>query len=902
MATFARPRFVGSLWFRCWVGLVFLIAPFQTLFAQVEPLQFSPVVVPDADEGVFYDFRFALRGGVSPYVFTAVDPAQLPPGLSVDGTLFALRGTPTLHGSYTFQLRLADSTGTGTFTKSITMRVAAPIVLSPATLPTAMVGQSYREVLTASGGVAPYRFAYDPLQSRLPPGISLSSDGTISGRLTEVDTNLYSQIMVIVTDATGAEKRQAYQIKTIYPSFPITPAVMPVGQIGAPYSQQLSASGGTPPYRFIPIKDFCPKAGASGLPPPPPPCDSTLTINTQNALPPGLRMDPNGLISGVPLGPAGTRTVEFLVVDANYAGNVLFTSRGYLADSIKQVQITIASGGLQLSPTLPDGTAGSIYRQVISATGGTGAARFSLSSGALPPGITLASDGTLAGLPTTPGSYDFVIAAVDGSTPAKTGAMQYRVTIAGSPVTSVHLVASTWAGVPVRVVLTDGAVGGPFTGASIVSISPANAGITAIETIIGASGPIYRLVFTPSPSFTGQAQLLYTLSTAAGNSLPQAIDITVSARPDPSLDPAVRALERAQIDAARRFVSMQSANFGRRLERLHDDTSRRPVEAAIGLSMPMSCAARASARDGAHAGCAGDGVLALGNAQPRGSASDAGSDWSMWFSGTLRSGDQDGRNGGVTHFDFETDGISVGADRRIDGALAIGGGAGWAHDRSALSDEGSRSIATARTVAIYASYHPGERWFLDGLFGWQSVDFDLRRRIAANGATVQGSRSGGQWFGGITFGADIRDGAWHWMPYARTDFARGRLDGYVEHGDPAFALAYDDADLDSLSADLGLRVGYRLDTRWGMFEPEARMEYQHDFRGVGATTLQYADMSTGPVYRIEGDGFDRNRFGYGLGLRFEFQRGWGLHVDYRGEAGDGSRTDQAVRVDVDKRF
>src|SRR4030095_3511160 len=78
-------------------------------------------------------------------------------------------------------------------------------------------------------------------------------------------------------------------------------------------------------------------------------------------------------------------------------------------------------------PTLPDGLLGTVYNQTITATGGTAPYTFAVTSGALPPGLTLASDGTLSGTPTATGNYSFVITATDANT--CTGSRSYTISI-----------------------------------------------------------------------------------------------------------------------------------------------------------------------------------------------------------------------------------------------------------------------------------------------------------------------------------------------------------------------------------------------------------------------------------------------------------------------------------------
>jgi hypothetical protein len=66
--------------------------------------------------------------------------------------------------------------------------------------------------------------------------------------------------------------------------------------------------------------------------------------------------------------------------------------------------------------TLPNGALGLSYSQTIQATGGVGSYQWSVSSGVLPPGLTLgAITGTVTGTPTTAGTFPFTVQVTSGS-------------------------------------------------------------------------------------------------------------------------------------------------------------------------------------------------------------------------------------------------------------------------------------------------------------------------------------------------------------------------------------------------------------------------------------------------------------------------------------------------------
>jgi hypothetical protein len=78
--------------------------------------------------------------------------------------------------------------------------------------------------------------------------------------------------------------------------------------------------------------------------------------------------------------------------------------------------VAIAAPTLTVSPTtcaLPAGSVGSAYSQQFIASGGISPYRYGLSSGALPPGLSLNVAGFLSGSPTQGDNFIFAVEAID---------------------------------------------------------------------------------------------------------------------------------------------------------------------------------------------------------------------------------------------------------------------------------------------------------------------------------------------------------------------------------------------------------------------------------------------------------------------------------------------------------
>jgi hypothetical protein len=162
------------------------------------------------------------------------------------------------------------------------------ITVNPATLPNGAVGTAYNQTVTASGGTAPYVFSLS--SGTLPTGLILNgASGAITGTPTTAGTFTFT---ISARDVNGCSGSRLYEITIAGSGCPVitlSPTTLPPGTTLFPYAQQITASGGAPPYTF---------AIAAG------------------ALPPGLFLSASGFISGAPQQP-GIFNVTIRATDLN---------------------------------------------------------------------------------------------------------------------------------------------------------------------------------------------------------------------------------------------------------------------------------------------------------------------------------------------------------------------------------------------------------------------------------------------------------------------------------------------------------------------------------------------------------------------------------------------------------
>jgi hypothetical protein len=269
------------------------------------------------------------------------------------------------------------------------------------TCPTGQVGVPYSITfkLPEGQGCSPGDDVWSVVGGAAPPGLSMSSSGTLSGTPTQAGAFVFDIQMALpdTPNCNGTkdttQRRMTLTINPEIPRLVLGPESTAPATTGAPYSLQMTTS--------IP--------------------DAKTFAITGGALPPGLAIDgATGLVAGTP------------TTSGTYAFTVYSKVNSDPRSDTKSLQIVVrAPLTITVGAPFESGRAIGEVRVPVESTwqtsGGSGTYTWALTAGTLPSGVTFTS-GSFSGTPRTAGTYPFAVSVTDSE--GRTASAAARISVA----------------------------------------------------------------------------------------------------------------------------------------------------------------------------------------------------------------------------------------------------------------------------------------------------------------------------------------------------------------------------------------------------------------------------------------------------------------------------------------
>lgn len=274
---------------------------------------------------------------------------------------------------------------------------AGPVLaLAAMTLPAAIETKPYSVTFVPTGGEGQYHFSMDGGV----PSFTLSVTGTLATGAAANPGATARSYPFTITVQDDAQPRGTVTTPfslEVRPFLRVASSILVEGRQNQAYLEQLSATGGQPPYTWF---------VDGGMPPP------------------GTSLSDAGVLQGAPTNPT---TVSFGVTVVDSATPPQSASRSVTVQTrALDLVLAIATVGA------PDGRVGIAYNLPLKAYAGSPAYTWSITTGSasLPPGILLTNAGSswsLTGTPTSSGTFPFTIKCEDSLLSSKTQALSITV-------------------------------------------------------------------------------------------------------------------------------------------------------------------------------------------------------------------------------------------------------------------------------------------------------------------------------------------------------------------------------------------------------------------------------------------------------------------------------------------
>jgi outer membrane autotransporter protein len=246
-------------------------------------------------------------------------------------------------------------------------------------------------------------------------------------------------------------------------------------------------------------------------------------------------------------------------------------------------------------------------------------------------------------------------------------------------------------------------------------------------------------------------------------------------------------------------------------------------------------------------------------------------------------------------FDFDTGGVTIGADYRFTDDFVAGLALGYANTDVELDQRGGELDSKGYGLSLYGTYYKGDNFFLEGLLGYGKGDLDQIRnaRFVVGDYAVDSSFEAdpdvSNYAASIGGGYDYfhLDSGLTTTFFARLNYLKSKIDGYSESevaraNLSGMAVAVKDQSYKSVTSDIGLQVQKAFSFDWGVLIPYARAEWEHEFENdAPVITASYLGNAAGAgLMRFYGSELDANYGRVGLGASAQFMHGFSGFVSY----------------------
>lgn len=241
-----------------------------------------------------------------------------------------------------------------------------------------------------------------------------------------------------------------------------------------------------------------------------------------------------------------------------------------------------------------------------------------------------------------------------------------------------------------------------------------------------------------------------------------------------------------------------------------------------------------------------------------------------------------------TGFKSELEGFVGGFDYRFTDWLLAGFAVGHSTENADFYNNAGNLDTDSWNYNLYSTITPMENMYVDLYAGYSDIEHDSLRNFSITNpagtvftGTAFGQTEADLYLAGFTAGY-----SWNWQglsidPRIKLDYSWTDVDGFQESTDGiALNLALPEQHRRSLTTSFGSQISYALSFPGGVFVPQARAYYVHEYKNDARTLTNSLVVASDSIFTDLTDNPDRDYMIWGAGVVTALPHGIQLFADF----------------------
>ena len=276
-------------------------------------------------------------------------------------------------------------------------------------------------------------------------------------------------------------------------------------------------------------------------------------------------------------------------------------------------------------------------------------------------------------------------------------------------------------------------------------------------------------------------------------------------------------------------------------------------------------------------------------------------DWVWWASGSINKGSLNFRSDQLGR-QIDSNGFIIGADIDYDNNSLFGLAFRDDDNITEVSTNGTTSTSRGRNLMMYHTLKVNDQNFVDTLFGLGETDQHTNRVVdISNDTRVTGKNKARHAFGALKYNLSNQYKNFNIYNYSQINFGYSEIDGYSEAGSSNSKMSFDDRDLFSSSATIGVKISSNFDYNNSEFLPHLKLDYNEDLTEDSVLKGHLISSSSNQYSTTISKHFSSS-IKLEAGFDWIFDNGWNITTIVKRRENDGFGHEDALIFSANREF